>query len=148
MTEIIGNIWDYAGKNTIVCILTNGTVTKNGLNPMGGGIAAEALERNPGLDYICGDAIKNDNLCLGIDKKSKSYLFRFETKKQVWLPSDITTISDSLDRLIRLALHFSDRTILLPRPGCGYGGLDWDTDVKPLLEKKLKNINNIIVFSK
>ena len=131
MKEIIGNVWDYAGKNTVVCILTNGTVMKNGLNPMGGGIAAEALERNPGLDQVCGDAIKNNNVFLGIDKKSKSHLFRFETKKQVWLASDIATINDSLNKLIELALHFPDKTILLPRPGCGYCGLDFDNNGKP-----------------
>jgi hypothetical protein len=39
------------------------------------------------------------------------------------------------------------RKVLLPRPGCSNGGLDWETQVKPVLEKIL-NDDRFVIISK
>ena len=148
MKEIIGNIWDYASKNTVVCILTNNTLNSNKKNPMGAGIALEAVQRNPGLSKLVYNCIINNQFEITNDTVTGAVLYRFPTKKQVWLPSDLDTIEESLENLTEYVEFNPTKTILLPRPGCGYGGLDWDTQVEPLVEEYLGNYSNVFIFSK
>jgi len=48
MKETTGNIWDHLG-NAIICISTNGHLTKNGEAVLGRGCARQAQERFPDL---------------------------------------------------------------------------------------------------
>lgn len=148
LREIKGNIWDYANKNSAVCVLTNDTILADGLNPMGGGIAREALDRNPGLDKIVAESIDKGTFWLCRDSKTKSYLYRLSTKSSVFMPSTLEHLELSLYQLSVCLECFKEVTFLIPRPGCGFGGLDWDTQVKPLCEKYLLNFNNYYIFSK
>lgn len=148
MKEIQDDIWKYANKNTIVCILTNDTINRAGKNPMGAGIALEALSRNPTLDELMVDAILSGHRLLTTDCISNAILYRFSTKKEVWLDADLDTIENSLRDLKTYIDDNKTMTVLLPRPGCGCGGLDWDTQVKPLVEKYFKNYTNVYIFSK
>ena len=147
MKEIQGNVWDFLDENSGVCILTNNTVVGPGHNIMGAGIAKEAVDRNPGLELICGKCIKEKNFILGVDKESGALMVRFPTKEHVWKNSELEVIADSLLHLTAIARLYSDKIFYLPRPGCGCGGLDWEEDVKPLCEIYLKNIDNVYIVS-
>lgn len=146
LREIRGNIWDYANKNTVVCILVNNT-NNRGRNPMGGGIAREALDRNPGIDKLVVESIKHSSHSLGKDSITDAVLYRFTTKQEIWLPSTLDVIEQSLKHLAEYMKLMPYFTFLLPRPGCGFGGLDWDTQVKPLCEKYLAKLKNYYIFS-
>lgn len=52
--------------------------------------------------------------------------------------ADIDLIVDSAKRLIILADHCDWNTVILPRPGCGNGGLTWE-GVGPILSRLLDN---------
>ncbi len=148
LNEINKNVWDIADDKSIICILTNNTITSNGRNVMGAGIAKEALDRNPNLDIQCANCIKNNNYILGIDKITGATLFRFPTKNDVWFDSRLDVIENSLKELKYVAMLNKNYKIYLPRPGCGCGGLDWEIQVKSLCEKYLDKLNNIYIVSK
>ena len=156
MKEIVGNVWDMLDENSAVCILTNNTVIQN-YNPMtmshyvsnvmGGGIAREAADRNPGLKNLCGQAILDGNYSLGKDSQTGAEMLRFPTKDQVQFGSDMKIIADSLIMLEEYINKNPNKKIYLPRPGCGLGGLDWE-DVKELCEHYLSKFDNIYIVSK
>lgn len=147
LQEINQNVWDIADNKSIICILTNNSIV-NDRNIMGAGIAREALDRNPNLDKHCADCINHNDYVLGIDKQSNAILFRFPTKNDVWYNSSLSVIEDSLRELVYTARLNKNYKIYLPRPGCGCGGLDWESQVKPLCEKYLNNSKNIFIVSK
>ena len=107
MKEIVGNVWDMLDENSAVCILTNNTVIQN-YNPitithyvsnvMGGGIAREAADRNPGLKNLCGQAILDGNYSLGKDSQTGAEMLRFPTKDQVQFGSDMKIIADIVSK--------------------------------------------------
>ena len=142
--EIKCNIWDKLNENSAVCILTNETIYNN-KNVMGGGIAKEAALRNPNLKFKCAECIVNDKFSLGIDKVSGAEMLRFSTKDNVWEDSKLNIIEMSLIKLRHYCNLNPNKTIYLPRPGCGLGGLDWETQVKPLCEKYLNNLDNLFI---
>lgn len=147
INEVRGNIWDMLDKDSVVFILTNNSIY-NGKNPMGGGIAREALNRNPGVDSIVAECIKSNSFNLKRDALSGASMVRFPTKVSVHsLYSDVELIEDSLHRVKLIAEKFPLKKLYVPRPGCGYGGLDWDSEVKPLCEKYLDNLKNVFVVT-
>lgn len=48
--------------------------------------------------------------------------------------SDLTLIRRSCEQLVAICDKFGVRTCYLPRPGCANGGLDWETQVRPVVE--------------
>lgn len=153
LNEIIGDVWNFADKDTIVCILTNNTVLKNGCNVMGAGIALEAKNRVKDLEKICGKAIVDNELFLVKDPVSGAWLIRFPTKYKVDdRTADIDLIRESLEALTAIAKTYPNKKILLPRPGCGCGGLSWEghywSSVKNTCENHLYNCKNVFIVSK
>lgn len=144
LNEIKCNVWDKLDENSAVCILTNDMI-RNGENIMGGGIAREAADRNPGLKRICAEAIIQHKFSMGFDRISGAELLRFSTKDVVWQPSKLNMIEQCLVKLSDYCKTNPNKAIYLPRPGCGLGGLDWETEVKPLCEKYLSDLNNLYI---
>lgn len=58
--------------------------------------------------------------------------------------STLELVEESLKQLVEYVDSFGNVTVLLPRPGCSNGGLDWYKDVKPLCSKYLDNRFTII----
>lgn len=135
MQEIKGNLWDYYGKpNHIVCITTNCSL-KSDLHTavMGKGIAKEALDRFPGIDLKLGNIIRK-----GLGSRCFELVpgvWSFPTKNDWRQPSFLEFIDGSARslRLISTSDVWRNHTFIIPRPGCGCGGLDW-RDVKLGLE--------------
>lgn len=156
--EIKQDVWSLLDGNSILCILTNDTVAKYYdakymrtviYNPMGAGIAGECKWRNPEFPELVGQAILSGNRGCGIDKQTGAELFRFSTKTNIYDDkSDIELIEISLKALELVTMANQDKKIYLPRPGCGIGGLDWETEVKPLVEKYLGTYKNVYIVSK
>lgn len=143
INEIKGNVWNLIDRNSAVCILTNETIYHDE-NVMGGGIAKEAAVRNFNLKTICAKAIREDSFSLGNDI-SGAEMLRFSTKDNVWENSKLHIIELSLIKLRHYCNLYPNKKVYLPRPGCGLGGLDWETQVKPLCEKYLDNLSNIFI---
>lgn len=132
MKELINvDLWDLHDQGKTICITTNGFVKKDGKAVMGRGCAKEALNRYPNIDKILGYYIK----CYGNKVHISSMIF-FPVKHNWWEKADIELIKKSCKELNEFAEE-QNIDVYLPRPGCGNGGLDWETEVKPDIEPLL-----------
>lgn len=144
MIELEHNLWDNTDpfQFAMRCITTNGYVNVKGQCVMGRGCAKEASERYPGFAVRVGDMIKAHG----------NQMFFFEDLgiltfpvKHVWdQPADIELIRLSANSLYQFAIRAPATPILLPRPGCGNGQLQWE-QVKPYLEFLPDNVR-VITF--
>ena len=128
MNEITGNIWDFLGR-AIIAITTNGAVTKQGKAVFGRGCARQAQERFPDLPLRLGLLLVeqgNHVVSLG------SGLVTFPVEETPWALPDYGLIRRSARELRELADREGWEKVVVPRPGCGGGGLDW-REVRPLL---------------
>lgn len=141
MKEAVGNIWDIDFEYR--CVTTNSVVMNNGRLVMGGGIAREARDRFPGIDMKLGQwVLKYGNrpfLC------RNEKIISFPTKFDWRADSTPELICYSVNLTVQLADKFGIKSIGLPRPGCGLGGLRWE-DVRPLLADSLDDRFTVVTF--
>lgn len=145
MIEIIGNIWDQ--KATVLCITTNGIIRNDGALVMGRGVAKQCVNRNPGINFQFGGLVKangNHFQLTGLYDQFRE-LALFPVKVDWRKPAYLTLIEQSAARLSVCASNNQDSIFILPRPGCGNGGLLWE-DVKPKIVNLLPD--NVYVISK
>ena len=72
------------------------------------------------------------------DKYTGLGVISFPTKHHWRAKSDLKLIENSAEKLLNFAkIGLVWKHIWLPVVGCGLGGLDWDTQVKPLLSSIL-----------
>ena len=119
----------------------NGTVNSHGQAVMGAGCALEAAHRYPWLSFRYGQRLQlfDFGVCLIVEAK----LILFPTKRHPREDSRISLIRQSCKE-VRTLFEGTEIKIVLPRPGCGYGNLDWRT-VKPVLEVEFEGMRNEIV---
>ncbi len=139
MIEAQGDIWDYAYNEGVdaVCVLTNMTVA-GGRLIMGGGQAREAKSRFPYLPEEWGKEYESwtDFNIRTFDPFQGFILVSLPTKVHPSDDSTLEVINKSLTELVGLAEWEEWKKVVLPRPGCGLGGLTWDV-VKPEIEALL-----------
>lgn len=131
MKEVYGDAWIIKKDYTFLAITSNGYVKRNGEAVMGRGIAAQAKYKYPNIAYKLGGLLTRQGNRIHVLAPD---LISFPVKHHWAEKADIRLIRASAHELMsRLGEH---ETVLLPRPGCGNGGLNWK-DVKPILEKIL-----------
>lgn len=129
MLETVGDIWDY-GATGIIVITTNGSLTRDGRAIFGRGVAKQAALRFPALAEQLGILLAeqgNHVFDLGCG------IVSFPVEDTPWSLPDLRIITRSAQELRLMADRLGWQRIIVPRPGCGGGGLAWK-DVKPLLE--------------
>ena len=129
MLEALGDIWGYSDTSVIV-ITTNGSLTRDGRAIFGRGVARQAALRFPALAEILGGLLAeqgNHVFDLGHG------IVSFPVEESPWSLPDLRIIVRSAQELRQLADDSGWQQIVVPRPGCGGGGLAWD-EVKPPLE--------------
>jgi len=149
--EAYGNIWDHIDDYDAVIITTNGFVKKNGEAVMGRGIALEAKERWPWLPQSLGIWLQTAGNIPGIfttldepEIQDFPYILTMPVKPRIgpkgepgWkAKADLVLIGHSLRYLQIIAEDYEFKKIIMPRPGCGNGGLKWE-DVKPVIKPYL-----------
>jgi hypothetical protein len=146
------------GAYDAFCITTNGFVKASGECVMGRGIAQQCRDRFYGIDKVLGSKIKqfgNHVFILGnirINKETVTLLlndamitvFSFPVKHVWYDNADINLIKQSCTELMKLIDEHKLNNVLLPRPGCGNGHLNW-YDVKPVIAELLDD--RVIVAS-
>lgn len=143
MIEVRGNLWTYPAD--IRVITTNGTVKKNGECVMGRGCALEATKKYSGIAKILGTHIKEKGNHVGFIFGSAEGIWSFPVKHNWYEKADIELIKRSAEELVALLPKDKKLRVVLPRPGCGNGGLKWE-DVKPVLEPILDDRFHVITF--
>lgn len=156
MLEAYGDIWDNIDDYDAVVITTNGFVKKNGEAVMGRGIAKEAATRYPLFPGDLGKTIKQyGNRVFGFCYVYNLWFFTLPVKPEYgpkgemgWkAKAEIPLIERSVQELVGAGPYdgiinnlknsgHKINKVLMPRPGCGNGGLKWK-DVKPIIEPYL-----------
>lgn len=129
MIETVGDIWEYA-DTAVIAITTNGSLTPDGRAIFGRGVARQAALRYSGLAEKLGRLLA--------EKGSHVFdlgcgIVTFPVEETPWSLPDLRIIARSAGELRLLADRSGWGQVVVPRPGCGGGGLAWQ-DVKPLLE--------------
>lgn len=138
MIEVYGDIWGYQAD--FIGITTNGTVNRKGACVMGRGVALQAVQHSPRIALNLGKAILQNGNHVHLLRP----YFSFPVKHEWWQKADIELIRRSAHELEELARLLVPLTFVLPRPGCGNGGLRW-IDVKPLVQSILPD--NVAVIT-
>jgi hypothetical protein len=129
MKEITGDIWGFLGK-AIICISSNGHLTKKGDAVLGRGCARQAREHFPDLPSRLGALLSSGGNHVQVIGDG---LVSFPVEESPWANPDLRLIRRSAEELRTLADLEGWHCIVVPRPGCGGGGLAWQ-EVRPLLE--------------
>jgi len=141
MLEEYGDFWAIPAD--FHCIMTNGALRRNGSAIMGKGIALEARRRYHDIEAILGSLINkygNHVFHLGYN------ILSFPTKYHWKQDSDIQLIKRSAQELVILFENSPAERILLTRPGCGNGNLQW-SEVKPVIQEILVDNKFVIVYN-
>ncbi|WP_298438338.1 ADP-ribose-binding protein [Geobacter sp.] len=128
MKETTGNIWDYLGK-AVICITTNGHLTRKGEAVLGRGCARQARERFPALPARLGALLSEGGNHVHVIGDG---LVSFPVEESPWANPDPRLIRRSAEELRACADREGWPLVIVPRPGCGGGGLSWE-EVRPLL---------------
>jgi hypothetical protein len=129
MLETVGDIWEYADRGEVIVITTNGSLTRDRRAIFGRGVAKQAVLRFPRLADTLGSMLAahgNHVFDLG------GCIVSFPVEETAWSQPDLRIIARSAQELRRLADRTGWQQVVVPRPGCGGGGLAWK-DVRPLL---------------
>ena len=148
MIEIQGNFWDVSDDYDAICCTINTVVKNDGSLVMGAGIAKSFNDKYPPLAKQWGKRIiynkKEPYVLVSMNIEVAQYLIGIPTKIHYKDKSTIELISKSMSELLSIKRHLGLRSILMTRPGCGLGGLNWKKDVKPILVDMLDDRFTII----
>lgn len=152
MKEIYGDFWihfdEYKDQyNAIVCT-TNTIVKADGTLVMGAGIAKEFAKEFPFLPKEWGRRVKQRGLGLIVTPlKNGLNLVGFPTKTDWKQPATIELVEASLDELLTVTNIFGWKKVLMPRPGCRNGGLDWHKEIRPLMVDEFELDERFVVIN-
>jgi len=130
MTEITGDLWDCLGT-AVVAVTTCGQTDRRGRAILLRGCGRQARERFPDLPERLGLLLQgggNHVHDLG------GGLVSFPVEEGPYDVPDLRLIERSCRELVALADAQGWTDIVVPRPGCGGGGLRWE-EVRPVLAR-------------
>lgn len=126
--EICGDMWAFHGQ-AILAITTGGLVSRDGRCAMPRGCARQANQRFADLDWQLGQKIiTGGNHVYALEPG----LVSFPVEHSPYEFPSLTLIDRSCRELVALADQHGWQNIIVPRPGCGSGGLSWH-DVQPIV---------------
>lgn len=129
MFEVVGDIWEQAELGAIIVITTNGSLTRDGRAVFGRGVARQAASRFPDLAETLGrKLLEQGNHVFDLGNG----IATFPVEETPWSLPDLRIIARSAQELRTLADRSGWKQIVVPRPGCGGGGLAW-AEVQPVL---------------
>lgn len=157
MKEAKGDLFSIACD--ALCVTTNGFVKSNGEAVMGRGCAKQLAQLWPDTPKVLGRLLLThgnrmhvisagepavlsfpvkpvSKICEGNDHVSHMSFKPGDVIPGWACKADIEIIKQSAHQLVELTDRMGYRTVILPRPGCGAGELDWET-VRPVLAEIL-----------
>ena len=126
--------------------------TVNTVGVMGKGIALQFKKKFPGNFKAYERACKNEKVRVGkmftvsLDSLTNpQYVINFPTKQHWKGRSRIEYVRDGLEDLLHEIERLDIHSIALLPLGCGNGGLDWESEVRPLIEATFARVPEIRV---
>lgn len=117
--------------------------TVNTVGVMGKGIAKRFKDVYPEMYKEYRNFCEEGLLDIGklwIYKTDNKWILNFPTKKHWRNPSKIEYIEEGLKKFVNTYEERGITSISFPQLGCGNGGLNWNKQVKPIMEKYLKKL--------
>jgi hypothetical protein len=130
--EAVGDLWHYPAEYRVVT--TNGVVLAGKL-VMGAGVARQARDRFPELPKLLGTWVQLYGNRVFICRDEK--LITLPTKEDWRNDSTFGRIERSLQQMVEVVNKFGIKSVVMPRVGCGLGGLSWDDYVRHMCEMAL-----------
>lgn len=132
-------------------VTTNGNIRKNGNAVCGKGQALEAKKLFPDLEEKLGLYLRkygNRAFYMGtyLLRSHPMSLITFPTKHRYQNGSDLDLIIKSAHQLKKIAGKFSLSKIYLPPVGCGLGALDYNKQVRPVIQSILDDDRFVVVL--
>jgi O-acetyl-ADP-ribose deacetylase (regulator of RNase III) len=128
--------------------------TVNTVGVMGKGIALQFKKKFWENFKAYERACKNDEVEIGkmftfpLDSLTNPrYIINFPTKRHWRERSRVEYVREGLEDLLREIERLDIRSIALPPLGCGNGGLDWETEVRPLIEAAFARMPEVEVHA-
>lgn len=117
---------------------------------MGGGLALKFKDAYP-LNYnayhrfcietgLLPGQLYVHNLSALINPK---WIVNLATKNHWKNPSRTVWVRDGMNNLFEFVKHENIKSVAIPMLGCGLGGLDWQTQVKPIFEEVFKTYEDL-----
>lgn len=128
----------------------NRMIHQNGRLTMGAGIAKVFRDWFPNLDLAWGRRLQEVppeiQVIAGYFGRSPTFWVPvyFQTKGDWRRPATVDLVKASTEQLAALIWTVDWHNVLLPRPGCGNGGLSWSEQVFPILEPYLVDLGERI----
>lgn len=117
--------------------------TVNTVGVMGRGIALEFKRLFPEMYRQYRDLCENGQLDIGklwLHKSSNKWVLAFPTKKHWRYPSRVEYIEAGLQKFVGSYEDLGIHSVAFPALGCGNGQLDFESQVKPLMERYLRSL--------
>ena len=117
--------------------------TVNTVGVMGKGVALEFKKRYPEMYHLYRDHCKSGRFRVGhlwLYRTLGRWVLNFPTKAHWRSPSRTEYIRAGLEKCIATYQDRGIDSISFPLLGCGNGGLDFDTQVRPLMEHYLRSL--------
>lgn len=115
----------------------------NTVGVMGKGLALEFKKRFPEMFKSYRFYCTHMNYKIGelmIYTGCKPAIINFPTKTHYKMPSKIEYIEEGLKSFCSCYEERGIKSVAFPKLGCGLGGLNWEKEVKPLMEKYLQGL--------
>jgi len=115
--------------------------TVNVVGAMGKGIALEFKRGYPEMYQRYRELCEAKEFKVGmlwLYKSKDRYILNFPTKNHWRYPSKPEYIESGLKKFIECYEQMGITSISFPQLGTGHGGLDWETQVRPVMEEYLK----------
>ena len=117
--------------------------TVNTVGVMGKGVALEFKRLYPDMYKEYRRLCEQGQFEIGklwLYKSPNKWVLNFPTKKHWRNPSKISYIEEGLKKFIESYTDLDIHSVAFPPLGCGNGQLDFESQVKPLMEKYLRNL--------
>jgi O-acetyl-ADP-ribose deacetylase (regulator of RNase III) len=114
--------------------------TVNTVGVMGKGIAKAFKAIYPEMFAAYAARCERGELAPGtlhLHRTPHKWILNFPTKRHWRQPSRLADIEAGLDAFVRGYERQGITSVAFPQLGCGNGGLDWEADVRPLMERRL-----------
>lgn len=135
ITYVVGDIFKSPARVLVNAVNTVGV--------MGKGIAKDFKTIYPEMFKQYQSFCEKNQFQIGhlwLYKTKNKWILNFPTKKHWRNPSEIEYIRAGLEKFVATYADKGITSIAFPMLGCGNGGLDWEKQVRPLMEKYLKNL--------
>lgn len=144
ITYVSGDLFESPAR-----VLVN---TVNTVGVMGKGIAKEFKTLFPEMFHKYREHCETRRFSIGnlyLYKTPHKWILNFPTKEHWRSPSRPEYIEEGFRKLVSVYNDAGIYDLAMPLLGCGNGELDWPTQVRPIVEKYLKNLPiHVFVYSR